>query len=39
MLAGKQPLNLKQALHAVENAYLDNPYPYAEFDGAITKMA
>ena len=39
MLAGKQPIHLAKAVHAVENAYVDHLYSYAAFDHAIRNMA
>lgn len=39
MLEGKAPLDLKKAIHAVENAYYKNTLPFEDFDGAIKARA
>ena len=39
MLSGKTPLNIKNAVFAVENAYFENQLDYSQFNGAINKLA
>ena len=39
MLSGKMPLNIKNAVFAVENAYFENQLDYSQFNGAINKLA
>ena len=39
MLRGQRPLNLKQAVYTIENAYLDNKLSYSKFNSQIKYIA
>lgn len=39
MLSGETPLNLKDAVFAVENAYFENQLNYSDFNNAISNLA
>ena len=39
MLRGDIPLNLKDAVFAVENAFFENQLPYSDYSNAINKLA